>query len=829
MLIEMAQVRVSLLGAFEIATGDGRAIRIDTRKARALLAVLLMAKGASMRREQLADLLWSRVGTRQSLASLSQAIYNIKRAVGDVAPDLITAETDIVAIDRSQARIDVWELEAAATANDEVGQRRCLELYSAGFLEDLVIATEEGYSQWRNAERVRLDGMAAGAGAALMAAWESAPEVAEMARVDRLLSIDPYCEPAIRVRMILLAREGRKPAAIEAGEAFTKLLSSELGISPSKDLFDLLARIRTNDDFFVSHVVKPAEQAGRSHNTARLLFVAAILTGFVAVWVMFARAPPQPLENARLLVRPFEPSGGVDPQLAAGFSDDLSTSLVRLSALDVLSRESGRLIVDSEDRSSGASHVLRGRMRGDSEQWVLNVWITEVDSGREIWADRFRGSANEPRVLQDKIVSRISDRIGLELLPVPKAAPSRLPPRSVPAYMRALSRLYSGTPEGNAVAISALRDLAVANPEAIEPVAALAVAFERVAFEADDFAKAARLHWLEGYLELKKHLASAEAASPELLASRARLALRRLDHVEAQGLARRSLALDGSNVVALEVLAQSHALSGDTEAAREFGTRAILLSPATPENGYLALATAAFVDGDMAAASDAVGIAFEGTTDHSLGLLALRAAIFGNNVDKARAEAAFDDLLNAVRSRPFGAWRMGTVAFTNPRAATWRRPTGAEASSLISFAVESANARFRGGLINASGQSYPDEAVRSFDPLSGQEIEELLFNRRISGQQTWQVLEDWTQIRTADGTIYQDGAFGPLAGAQEGHSYVIDGRLCDQWIWDKVEIENCHLVLRTGEGETYAFVGETGWFPFVAEGPESSPDPRDLP
>jgi hypothetical protein len=272
--------------------------------------------------------------------------------------------------------------------------------------------------------------------------------------------------------------------------------------------------------------------------------------------------------------------------------------------------------------------------------------------------------------------------------------------------------------------------------------------------------------------------------------------------------------MDRSNVAALEVLARSLALAGETEAARSIATRAITLSPAAPQDGYTALALAAFADGDMAAAADAVEAAFDVARDHPLQLLALRAAILGLGPDDTVARAAFADLVAAVESRPFGAWRIGDVPFTNPRATTWLRPSGAEASSLIRYADGTTDARLQEGLVRASGQTRLETAPRSA-PLSGAEIEELLFNQRLRGQQTWLVQRDWSQTRTADGALFQEGAFGPLPGSREGRSEVIGGRLCDRWMWEATELENCHLVVRTSTEEAYAFIGETGRFPFV--------------
>lgn len=818
MLPGMTALRLTLLGAFALTAADGATIRIETRKARALLSVLIMARRRPLPRDHLAGLLWSRGETRQALASLSQAIYSLRRSLDGVAPDLIAAETDLVSVDTSRLSVDALEIEDAAAEGTTAGRRRCLALYGGGFLDDLAIDAEEGYSEWRSVERARLEGIVTRAGTALMLAWEAEPEKADVAIVDHMLSIDPYSEPAMRVRMRLLALDGRHAAAIGAAEGFARRLAEDLAFAPSAELADLADRIRAGE--------LPAAPR-RSHGATRhaagkrpvLLSIAAVFVIAGAfLWATLARDRLPDPDRINLLVRPFDAGPGVQADLAQGFSDDLATELVRRSALAILSRESGRLIPEDADASSGASHVLRGRIRADENRWVLNLWITETGSRREVWAERFLGNPDDPRDLRDEIVTRISDRIGLALLPPPELAPVALPDPAVPAYLRALSRLHSGTPEANAEAIVTLTALVEAYPDAIDPIAALVVAHERVAFEADDYARAAGLHWLEGYLSMKRLLAETWADHPDLHAARARLALRRLDYATAELQARKALDRDASHVAALEILARTLAVTGATKAAEAAAVRAITLSPADPGDGYTALALAAFADGDMNAATEAAGTALEVARGPPLLLRVLTAAIRGLGPDAGVAHVAFADFVAAVESRPYGAGQLGEVVYVNPRAATWRRPSGAEAATFISFTDPAANARLRDGLVRADPSAAEVMPAEPAAPLSGEAIEDLLLDRRIEGWQTWLVQEDWSQLRTADGTVRQRGVFGPLPAARSGQSRIIDGRLCDQWVWQGTTIENCQLVVPTSEAGGYALIGETGRFPFRGAG-----------
>lgn len=808
----MLPLRITLLGGFGVTDSAGAPVPVETRKARALLAILAMAEGGPMPRERLAGMLWSRGETRQALASLSQALYSLRKSLGESAAEVLVADAETVALDPAHVEVDALSLERTEAAG------ATLALYRGPFLDDLAIDAEEGFAEWRAGHAARLEEVAVRSGLALMATWEAEPDAVDLSQVDRLLEIDPYAEAAMRVRVRHQAKEGRQSAALEAADRFTARLREDLGIAPSMEFATLLDAVRRGDVAAPSAagrpgpvpepVPVPARRRRGGILVAAVIFLALGIGGVFLMW-------PSPMPEAsamRLLVRPFEAGDGVEPGLAEGFGDDLATELVRRAALDVLSRESGRLIPEGAARDSGASHVLRGRLRQEGGDLVLNLWIIDLAEGREVWAGRFSDDGRDPRAFRDSVVARVASQVDLALVPGPPPKTVALPRGAVPDYLRALSLLNAGTAEANARAIDLLQDLAERTPGAVEPLAALAVAYDRVAFEADDYARAAGLFWLEGYLRLKVLLAQTEADDPDLLAVRARLALRRRDYAQAEALSRRAISLDAAHAAAHALLAETLARTGRTGEARPLAERAIALSPAAPEDGYRALALAYFADGDLAAAREALRAALDVVRDPSLGVRVLAAAVAGAAGDRAAAVSAHDDLIAAVESRPYGAGRLGNLSFDNPRAATWRRPQGGEAAALIHFADTETQARLRAGLAQAD-PAGADHLGPDGPSLSAAAIDDLLFGHEIAGPRSWLVLEPWEQVRTGDGTLLQTGAFGPLPAAREGRSRIFEDRLCDSWVWQGTRLESCQLVVPSAQSD-HALIGETGRFGF---------------
>src|SRR5687768_17379708 len=77
----MAQIAVRMLGGFSAAKSDGPVLAFPTRKAEALLAVLLCRRGEAQSRERLAALLWGDRSDRQARHSLSQTLTSIRCVV----------------------------------------------------------------------------------------------------------------------------------------------------------------------------------------------------------------------------------------------------------------------------------------------------------------------------------------------------------------------------------------------------------------------------------------------------------------------------------------------------------------------------------------------------------------------------------------------------------------------------------------------------------------------------------------------------------------------------------------------------------------------------
>lgn len=88
--------RMRLIGDFGLWTAEGLPVRINSKRARALLAVLNLSPGHAASREKLCYLLWSDRARPQARGSLRQCLIEIRKALSPHGLALIAAQRETV-------------------------------------------------------------------------------------------------------------------------------------------------------------------------------------------------------------------------------------------------------------------------------------------------------------------------------------------------------------------------------------------------------------------------------------------------------------------------------------------------------------------------------------------------------------------------------------------------------------------------------------------------------------------------------------------------------------------------------------------------------------
>ena len=169
--------------------GFTRPLRISGRKTYSLLAFLAVSPRQSASREELATLLWANSTDQQARQSLRQALFDLRREIGDF--DLIQADVDRVWLRPDGVWVDALELEGLPTCCEIARLKDALELARGAFLEGLHLE-EEPAQDWQRQQRLRFEKATTTALGALATQSDQLGDAsAALAAAERLLAIDP--------------------------------------------------------------------------------------------------------------------------------------------------------------------------------------------------------------------------------------------------------------------------------------------------------------------------------------------------------------------------------------------------------------------------------------------------------------------------------------------------------------------------------------------------------------------------------------------------------------------------------------------------------------
>jgi adenylate cyclase len=142
---------------------------------------------------------------------------------------------------------------------------------------------------------------------------------------------------------------------------------------------------------------------------------------------------PSPRPSSRsvsICVLPFQNMSGDAEQeyFSDGISEDITTDLSKISALEVIARNTAFTFKGSSvdvcevARKLRVTHVLEGSVRKVGNQVRINAQLIDGKSGGHVWADRFDRDLTDIFTIQDEISKAIVSALKLKLHPEEKRA-----------------------------------------------------------------------------------------------------------------------------------------------------------------------------------------------------------------------------------------------------------------------------------------------------------------------------------------------------------------------------------------------------------------------
>jgi DNA-binding SARP family transcriptional activator len=247
-------VRVDVLGGARLWRGDALVDDPEWRRERVRALLLLLIVRSELRREEASDLLWPALEEEKAGANLRVTLHYVHHLLepnraGREAPYFVSQDAGILRLGgRDRLTVDAWELVAllddAAEAEASGVPSKALELLLAATrlwrgepFEDVVFA------EWAAPTRDWLHGRyvagAVRAGELLLAA-DRPEEALELA--DRVLGVEPWSEPAYRVRVGAHLSLKNRGGALRALEACRAMLA-DLGVDADPETAMLARRV----------------------------------------------------------------------------------------------------------------------------------------------------------------------------------------------------------------------------------------------------------------------------------------------------------------------------------------------------------------------------------------------------------------------------------------------------------------------------------------------------------------------------------------------------------------------------------------------------------
>lgn len=154
-----------------------------------------------------------------------------------------------------------------------------------------------------------------------------------------------------------------------------------------------------------------------------------------------AASRPQPV-RASICVLPFVNMSGEPEQeyFSDGISEDITTDLSKVSALEVVARNTAFAFkgqspdVQQVAKQLSVTHVLEGSVRKAGDRVRINAQLIDGVTGKHLWADRFDRDLTDIFEIQDEISKAIVDALKAKLLPAEKKAIETRGTSNVDAY-----------------------------------------------------------------------------------------------------------------------------------------------------------------------------------------------------------------------------------------------------------------------------------------------------------------------------------------------------------------------------------------------------------
>ena len=232
---------LQFLGSASVTGPDGTRLTGPSaqRHRLALLALLSIGGDRGLSREKLLGYLWPDRDTEPARQLLNQAVYNLRKTLGDEA---LLSVADDLRLNHELIRSDVLEFERErARGNHDAA----VDLYHGPFLDGFFLPDAGAFDEWMERERERLAGAYARSLEALAESASAARDFGTAVECWRTrAALDPYDSRVAQRLMEALDATGNRAGALQHAAIHQRLLKDEFGTEAPAELLALADRLR---------------------------------------------------------------------------------------------------------------------------------------------------------------------------------------------------------------------------------------------------------------------------------------------------------------------------------------------------------------------------------------------------------------------------------------------------------------------------------------------------------------------------------------------------------------------------------------------------------
>ncbi len=232
---------VITLGSLELHLND-QPLHFRMSKAAVLLIYLMREADKPHGREQLATLLWPEETDHKSRENFRQALYQIRRALGDHAPTYLqVSQSTVQFLAEAPHALDANQFEQAVQTQ---AWTAAASLYLGEFLPTFYPSNMQELAEWQLMTREHLHQLAVQTFTQLARQNEVSDPLEARQYARRLLALEPWSEAGHRLLMRCGARLGNIHEALAQYEQCATILAEQLGASPTLKTTTLYEQIR---------------------------------------------------------------------------------------------------------------------------------------------------------------------------------------------------------------------------------------------------------------------------------------------------------------------------------------------------------------------------------------------------------------------------------------------------------------------------------------------------------------------------------------------------------------------------------------------------------